>query len=217
MKYVLTNETLTIAGRTLFRIQATKDIKDEKGNILVHAGERGGFVESILNLSHSGSCWIYGDAKVYDRAKILDDAQVRDKAEVWTFATIKDKAIVKHWARVHGKTVVQEDSIISEHADVGGYSSTIRRSSGISGYARVGENADVEFCQVHGKAYIHGNSKCSRSSIFEEADISGNSQVSVCRVYKKAKVSGDANPRNRDVTRDISKAENGKYFADGGK
>ena len=63
-KYRLTNEKITIGGRTLYRIQALRDFGDVK------EGEFGGWIESEKNLSHEGSAWIYGDACVYGDADI---------------------------------------------------------------------------------------------------------------------------------------------------
>ena len=63
-KYKLTDETIQVSGRTLFRVQAiisfgtiTKDTK-------------GGFIEKEQNLSHSGEAWVYGEARVYGKAQV---------------------------------------------------------------------------------------------------------------------------------------------------
>lgn len=63
-KYRLTNEKITIGGRTLYRIQALRDFGDVK------EGEFGGWIESEKNLSHEGSAWIYGDTWVSGDADI---------------------------------------------------------------------------------------------------------------------------------------------------
>ena len=53
---LLENDTITVSGRTLYRIEALRDFAD------VRIGDRGGYVESEKNLSHEGDCWVYDDA-----------------------------------------------------------------------------------------------------------------------------------------------------------
>ena len=54
MKYELTNESLDIGTKTLFRIRALEDFSSVK------AGDLGGWVESESNLSQEGTCWVFG-------------------------------------------------------------------------------------------------------------------------------------------------------------
>ena len=67
-KYKLTDETINVDGRTLYRIEALRDFG------YVKKGDKGGFIEKEDNLSQNGNCWVYGNAKVYDDAVIYDDA-----------------------------------------------------------------------------------------------------------------------------------------------
>ena len=69
-KYRLTEETIIVNGKTLYRIEALKDF----GN--VKKGDKGGFVEDEDNLSQYDDCWIYDNAKVFDNAKVCGDAKV---------------------------------------------------------------------------------------------------------------------------------------------
>ena len=61
-KYILTDETITYFGKTLYRIAK------------IETKEKGGFVEKEENLSQygdawvSGNAWVYGDAWVYGNA-----------------------------------------------------------------------------------------------------------------------------------------------------
>ena len=75
-KYELTDETINYDGHILHRIIAVTSFND------VYAGRLGGFIEYVDNLSDLGNCWVYCDAKVYGKARILEDAQIRDFAEV---------------------------------------------------------------------------------------------------------------------------------------
>lgn len=58
-KYKLTDETIEVDGKTLYRIEALKDFSNVK------KGDKGGFIEKEENLSHLGNAWVYDDAKVF--------------------------------------------------------------------------------------------------------------------------------------------------------
>ena len=75
-KYKLTDDTINVDGRTLYRIEALKDFNNVK------KGDKGGFVEKEDNLSQYSDCWVYDDAKVYDNAKVSSRAIVCGKATV---------------------------------------------------------------------------------------------------------------------------------------
>ena len=64
MKYKLTENSIEFDNKTLFQIQALKDLCEVK------AGDLGGYIEKESNLSQEGSCWLYGNAKVYGSAKV---------------------------------------------------------------------------------------------------------------------------------------------------
>lgn len=67
---LLTNDTINLAGRTLYRIKALRDF----GN--VKKGDLGGYVEKEENLSHNGSAWVYGAAEL---AKLRIGAKGNDR------------------------------------------------------------------------------------------------------------------------------------------
>ena len=93
-KYKLTDETINVNGKTLYRIKSLKDF----GN--VKKGDKGGFVEKEENLSQSGDCWVYDNAKVYNNAKVFDYADIYGNAEIF------GNAIVSGNARVYGNAKV---------------------------------------------------------------------------------------------------------------
>ena len=99
-KYKLTDETMNLLGRTLYRIEALKDFGDVK------KGEYGGFVESEDNLSQNGNCWIYNNAMVYDDAVIDDNVCVFDNAHVY------DNAMIYENAKVYGNVQVSDDAVV---------------------------------------------------------------------------------------------------------
>lgn len=64
-KFEFTEETIEIGGVTLHRIRALVAF----GN--VEAGNLGGFIEKIENLSMYGNAWVYGNAKVFGCADYI--------------------------------------------------------------------------------------------------------------------------------------------------
>ena len=76
-KYRLTDETITVFGRTLYRIQATESIPSR----YVDEGEFGGFIEKEANLS--GDAWVFGDAWVSGDARVSGDAEVSQKQHIF--------------------------------------------------------------------------------------------------------------------------------------
>lgn len=76
-KYELTEETLTVSEKTLYRIRAVRDFG------FVKTGEFGGYIEKEENLSHFGNAWICGDAKVFGNARVSGNAWFSGNAEVF--------------------------------------------------------------------------------------------------------------------------------------
>lgn len=103
MKYKLTDETITtLTGKTLFRIQAMRDIPSHE----VKAGDFGGYVESENNLSHDDDAWVFDNARVYGNAQVYGNARVFDNARVFGNAQVYDNAWVYGDARVYGKGII---------------------------------------------------------------------------------------------------------------
>ena len=115
-KYKLTNETKEASSIKLFRIQALRSFGD------VNAGDLGGWVEGVKNLSQEGDAWVYGDAQVYGDAWVYDDARVYDDA------------------KVYGNTGVYGDAQVFGNARVSG-NARVYGNAGVLGNARVFDNA----------------------------------------------------------------------------
>ena len=71
-KYELTSESKEFCGHALFRIKALVSF----GNVV--KGEVGGYIESERNLSE------YGDAWVYENARVSGDARVKISTDYFT-------------------------------------------------------------------------------------------------------------------------------------
>ena len=87
-KYILTEETKELFGRTLYRIEAARDFSDVK------KGDKGGWIESEKNLSHERNAWVYDDAMVSGDALVYGNAEVSGDAKVEPY---KDYIVFKNW------------------------------------------------------------------------------------------------------------------------
>ena len=123
-KYELTEETVTVYGKTLYRIRAVRDFGSVK------TGEFGGYIEKEENLSHFGNAWISGDARVFGDARVSGNARVYGDAKVYGDARVSGNA----WA--YGEVQVAGNAWIYGDARVFG-------NARVSGNARVFGNAEV--------------------------------------------------------------------------
>lgn len=117
-KYELTHETMKFYADsddvyTLYRIRALKDFSDVK------KGDLGGWVESEINLSQKGDCWIYDNATVFKNAHISDNASVHDEASVRSGSIIQDNTrilnqaiVLGRYAHVEGNSIIKDNVII---------------------------------------------------------------------------------------------------------
>nr|DAE61873.1 MAG TPA: Putative transferase, nesg, ydcK, Structural Genomics.38A [Caudoviricetes sp.] len=117
-KYELTEETVTVYGKTLYRIRAVRDFGSVK------TGEFGGYIEKEENLSHFGNAWVSGNAWVFDNARVYDNAWVFGNAWVFDNARVYDDTWVYGNARVYddawvcGDAKVYGDAWVSGNAEV---------------------------------------------------------------------------------------------------
>ena len=113
-KYELTEETKEFYGRTLHRIKALKNFGD------VEVGDLGGYIESESNLIQEGCAWVYGDAMVFDNAKVRGNAMVFDNAMVRGNAKVCGNAMVFDNAKVYGDAMVFGNAKVFDNAKVFG-------------------------------------------------------------------------------------------------
>ena len=73
---LLQDDKIEIGSHTLYRIRALKNFGTVK------AGDIGGYIEKEENLSHEGTCWVYGNARVCDNAYVCDNACVYGNAKI---------------------------------------------------------------------------------------------------------------------------------------
>ena len=147
---LLKSDTITVFGKTLFRIKA----KIAFG--AVDKGEKGGYIEREANLQVYGDAWVYGDARVYGNALVYGDAWGCGNARVYGNAWVYGNARVSGDAWVSGDARVSGDAWVSGDALVYG-------NARVYGNALVYDNA-----RVYGDAWVYG-----------DARVYGNAQVSV--------------------------------------
>ena len=164
-KYKLTEETINVDGRTLYRIEALMDFGDVK------KGDKGGFIENESNLSQSGDCWVYGNAKVSDNAMVCGNAKVYGNARVYCNALVCGNAMVSvnalliDKARVYGNAQVRGNAEVYGNAKV--YDDAlVCGNAGVYGYAWVCGDA-----RVYGNARVFGNAEiCGKAEIANDLD-----------------------------------------------
>ena len=155
----LENDTRTVDGKTLYRIEALKDFAGVK------KGDKGGYIESEKNLSQRGNCWVYEDACVFEDAWVYGAARVFGAARVYEAARIYENARVCEAARVFGAARVYEAARIYENARVCEAArvfgaARICGDAWVYGAACVSENACVYGdARVYGKAWVYGNAR----------------------------------------------------------
>lgn len=170
LHYKLTDEKIKFSGKTLYRIQAIKDLPIHN----IKIGDLGGWIEKESNLQDNA--WVADEAKVYGNAKVYENALIYESAE------ISEKAKVYGSATVCGDAKVYGNSQIYEKAD-------------IFGNALIYDNS-----RISGNSRIYGNSKIyDNSIIYDNSKILGNSRVyGNSIVYGNAFICGYADIQSDD-------------------
>ena len=147
-KYELTDDTLEVDGHTLHRIKALRSFAD------VHEGDLGGWIESEDNLSHEGYCWVYDNAKVFDRARVYGNAKAHGNAEIlgrsqaYGNAEVYDNADMEDAAQAYGNAKVFENAYVADNGQVFG-DARIRGNATVLGDAVVFGHVEMS-----GNAYV---------------------------------------------------------------
>lgn len=103
---LLTEDTITVGDRCLYRIQALRDFANVK------EGEIGGYIEKEDNLSQEGNCWVFDNAWVFGSARVSGNARVCGDAQVFGSARVCGDARVSGRAWVSGDARVSKDPIV---------------------------------------------------------------------------------------------------------
>ena len=152
-KYKLTEETIIVNGRTLYRIEALRDFA------YIKKGNKGGFVEKENNLSQYGDSWVDDDAKVFGNAQVYGHASVRGNAEVYGHADICGDAQVYDEAKVYDYAEVYDNAEVLGNAEVYDNAKVFENAE-VSFDAKVYDDAKVyEYAMVQGNAKVYGNAE----------------------------------------------------------
>lgn len=187
-KYIQTDEKIVIGDHTLTRIKAVREFDNDILGLVLE-GSLGGFVETEANLSHSGTCWICNNAKVYGDARVSDNAVVMSHARVYGAAHVSGNACVHGCARIHQNAKVKDEGSV-HNAKVYGKASvyggaTVTCEARIFGSAKICGNSVVTdkaavfgHAKIDGHAHIGGRAKVYNDAailepaeIFDDADI----------------------------------------------
>lgn len=184
------NMSITVNGRQLYRIRANMSFEDVK------QGDIGGYIESVGNLSMRGTCWVYDNAKVMERACISDDAKVCGHAIVCTGAKVSGNAVVRDYAIIDGLGSVKDNA-------------TVRGRGKVCDWGEVVENAIVEddavikkWARVEGSAIV-----CDRATLDDWATVKDKAVIREHAVLKQhAEVYGNAQVEGNTVLTCSAKA-----------
>lgn len=172
-KYIiLQNDSIQHEGRTLYRIKALRSFK------WVSAGDIGGYIEGEHNLSQIGTCWVFDDAKVFDKAIVRYEAEITNEAQVFGEAIVEERSIVADQAKVYGYATLRDDSMTMGHGEVYEYArlsnkAVVENHAKVYGHARVtGYSFVDDDAKVYGYSVIDGNAR-----IYEHASVKDNGIV----------------------------------------
>ena len=162
-KYKLTDETIEVDGKTLYRIEALKDFSNVK------KGDKGGFIEKEENLSHASNAWIFDDAKVFNDAIIFDNAMVYNNAEVFDSATVYNNAKIHGSAKIYNYAAICEYTSISDNAQI--------CNAIIRGWITVRGNTTIVNSEIYDNVIIRDTATIKNTRIFGTAVISHDAKI----------------------------------------
>lgn len=211
-KYTLLRQfdkSITVNGRQLYRIRANTNFGDVK------KGDIGGYIESVDNLSTSGTCWVYDNAKVMSDAVVSNNAKIQDSAVICDYAKITGNAVVKDHAKVEYFGKVMDNAIIRGNGKVCGWGEVcdnaiveddaqIKQWAKVNGSARVSDRATIDdWATVKDNAVIRGNAAITKyAQVHGNAQVSGNVEVSdYAHIYDKVKLDGNTKVADWDHVR----------------
>nr|DAW72845.1 MAG TPA: Putative transferase, nesg, ydcK, Structural Genomics.38A [Caudoviricetes sp.] len=146
----------------VYRIMAVKDFVADNKNVT--EGRLGGYIASDENLSHEGSCWVWGNSIVMDDATVDKDAQVvGETTRIYDFTYISDEAKVVN-SVIYGGTYILGSARVKD--------SSIYASSLIT------NTASVVSTTINKMARIQA-STCLRNSVIGTTKSSGSETIRI--------------------------------------
>lgn len=124
---IIIDDTIEIDGHTLYRIKALIDFNDVK------AGDLGGYIESVNNLSDELDCWAYDDSKIYEKARVSRNATIHNNctlhgnakmfghASAFNNVEIGNQMIINDFASIYGNVKLLGHGLICSRAKINGH------------------------------------------------------------------------------------------------
>jgi UDP-3-O-[3-hydroxymyristoyl] glucosamine N-acyltransferase len=107
IKYKLTtNSVIVNENIKLYQIESLINFSN------IRRGELGGYVQSEMNLAHSGNCWVTENGKIYNNARVEENALVADEAEVYGDAIVNGNAEIYWSAKIYDNAKVGENALV---------------------------------------------------------------------------------------------------------
>ncbi|WP_052043716.1 hypothetical protein [Oligella urethralis] len=200
MKYELTGDTLTFQGRQLHRICALVDLPE----IGVKAGDLGGWIEKVENLSQEGNAWVADEAKAYDSTQVTGNALLKNHAVAFDQTLLTDDVVVSDYAVISGEAEIQGEAKVSGGGLVTGVSLLANKAQ-VSEYAQVVDSSVLDDgkvlhsaqvlngSEIRDKAIAFGNAQIRNGSVLsDEALVYGQAILSGVEMYHQSQVHGNA-------------------------
>ncbi|WP_442637963.1 hypothetical protein [Rossellomorea marisflavi] len=224
-KYEMTSETMKKGNVTVHRIRYLRDIPKYG----VAEGDLGGFIQTELNLKHSGDAVILGDAVVMDDAHVKNSAIVKDEAVVSMRATIVGSAVISVEAQVMGDAVVGGNAMVSDYAIVKD-NAHVTETAKVLGYVTLSDSSRVSgqsalggHVKVSGQAQVSHNcepkGKYEKYHVFGDVQITGNASVesgAIIQNIKRYKNETEESDANAPLVIKGTSCIKGNAFIDGG-
>lgn len=197
-KYKLTDETINIGGRTLYRIEALRDFSD------LRKGDKGGFVESERNLYQIGNCWIYDDACVYDGGCVCSDSRIYGRVRVCGNSLVTDKSLVTDNAVINCNAIIYGNARIRCNAYISDAhvldnvvvsDATVSCTDFIRGYAMIYGDAKIlcnqDYMVFNDRLDPNKHFTWTRSNnMWKSEDFYGTGEELIKKAYKDSEKSG---------------------------
>jgi len=169
---ILKGQSITIYGRTLYRIRALRDF----GN--VKKGDIGGYVQNEYNLSHDGECWVYNDAMALDNSRVLNNARMYNNSRMYGHSEMFDNT------EMHDNSKMFNDSKMFDNSEMYD-NSEMHDSAEMHDYSKMFDNSKMlDYSRMYDNSEMYDNAK-----IFNFSKASGNVKlIGNAKLYANAHV-----------------------------
>lgn len=151
-------------GFRLFQIKALKSFDDVK------KGDLGGWVQSELNLSQKGNCWLYDNSMAMDNSRVTKNAKMYGNSLIYGNAKISDNTKLYNNVVVCGKSFLLGETKLYNNVEVNG---NVLLHGKVKAYNNVTIMGDVK---IGGNITLKGNTLFTGDMLLEGDFIIENSR-----------------------------------------